>query len=312
MKAAFQSEESATASASQAVTSGIFLRSVRDVLRHRAGAWRRAARLEPVVGGSLLVIAFVLICAVAPHLVAPNLPTEMDSGAILLPPARGRLFGTDQFGRDVFSLVVYGARQSVLTGTCAVLLASTVGAAFGLIAGYAGGWVDMVMMRIVDVWMSIPPILLAIALATALGASRSSTILAISILAVPRFARVLRGQALAARSRPYIEAARVSGASHWAILRGHVLPHCLAPLLVLATLSIAYAVVMSSTLSFLGLGVNDECPDWGYLLAQGRGYLTVAWWTVTFPGLAVTAFVVSANLLGDALRRRTDPHGSIR
>jgi peptide/nickel transport system permease protein len=290
------------------VTSGIFLRSVREVLRNRAGAWRP----EPVVVGSLLVIAFILICAVAPHLVAPNLPTEMDSDAILLPPARGRLFGTDQFGRDVFSLVVYGARQSVLTGISAVLLASTIGASFGLVAGYAGGWLDMVMMRIVDVWMSIPPILLAIALATALGASRSSTILAISVLAVPRFARVLRGQALAARSRPFIEAARVSGASHWAILRGHVLPHCLAPLLVLATLSIAYAVVMSSTLSFLGLGVNDECPDWGYLLAQGRGYLTVAWWTVTFPGLAVTALVVSVNLLGDALRRRTDPHGTIR
>jgi peptide/nickel transport system permease protein len=308
MKAALQVDESPTASPGQTVTSGIFLRSVREVLRNRAGAWRP----EPVVVGSLLVIAFILICAVAPHLVAPNLPTEMDSDAILLPPARGRLFGTDQFGRDVFSLVVYGARQSVLTGISAVLLASTIGASFGLVAGYAGGWLDMVMMRIVDVWMSIPPILLAIALATALGASRSSTILAISVLAVPRFARVLRGQALAARSRPFIEAARVSGASHWAILRGHVLPHCLAPLLVLATLSIAYAVVMSSTLSFLGLGVNDECPDWGYLLAQGRGYLTVAWWTVTFPGLAVTALVVSVNLLGDALRRRTDPHGTIR
>jgi peptide/nickel transport system permease protein len=311
MKAALQVDESATASASQArqeVTSGIFLRSVREVLRRRA----RVRWPEPVIIASVLVVAFILICAVAPHLVAPNLPTEMDSDAILLPPARGRLFGTDQFGRDVFSLVVYGARQSVLTGTCAVFLASTVGASVGLIAGYAGGWVDMVMMRIVDVWMSIPPILLAIALATALGASRSSTILAISILAVPRFARVLRGQAVAARSRPFIEAARVSGASHFAILRGHVLPHCLAPLLVLATLSVAYAVVMSSTLSFLGLGVNDERPDWGYLLAEGRGYLTVAWWTVTFPGLAVTAFVVSVNLLGDALRRRTDPHGTIR
>jgi peptide/nickel transport system permease protein len=312
MKAALQREETATSAASEAVTSGVFLRSVREVLWDRPGAWSRARRPDPVILGSLLVVAFIVLCAIAPQLVATKLPTEMDSDAILLSPARGRLFGTDQFGRDVFSLVVYGARQSVLTGTCAVLLACTLGASVGLIAGYAGGWVDMVMMRLVDVWLSIPPILLAIALATALGASRTSIILAISILAIPRLARVLRGVALAARSRAFIEAARVSGASHWAILRRHILPHCLAPLLVLATIHLAYAVVMSSTLSFLGLGVNDERPDWGYMLAQGRGYLTVAWWTVTFPGLAVTAFVVSANLLGDALRRRTDPHGTIR
>jgi peptide/nickel transport system permease protein len=261
---------------------------------------------------SLLVLAFVVACAAFPSAIAPYLPTDMRSDAILAPPGTGHWFGTDQFGRDVFSLVVYGARQSVLIGVFAVLISCSVGVSIGLTAGYAGGWIDTALMRVVDIWMAIPSILLAIALSAALGPSLINTILAVSVTMVPRYARVLRGQALSVRTRPFIEASRSAGASHFAILRRHILPHCSVQILVLATLGVGASILIGSGLSFLGLGVNDERPDWGYLLTQGRSYLTVAWWTVTYPGLAITSLVVSVNLLGDALRRRFDPRSGPR
>jgi peptide/nickel transport system permease protein len=174
-------------------------------------------------------------------------------------------------------------------------------------AGYVGGTLDLLVMRVVDVWMSIPSILLAISLSAALGPSWFTTILCVSVAVIPRYARVLRAQALSIRSRPFILAARAAGASHLSIMRRHLLPHCMAPIVVMATLGIGQAILLGSSLSFLGLGVNDERPDWGYLLTQGRSYLTVAWWTVTYPGLAITALVISVNLIGDALRRWLDP-----
>ncbi len=267
---------------------------------------------DVLVGISLLVLAFVLSCACVPSLIAPFLPTDMRSDAILVAPGAAHFFGTDQFGRDVFTLVVYGARQSLLIGVFAVLISCGVGVSIGLTAGYAGGWIDTILMRFIDVWMAIPAILLAIALSTVLGPSLHNTILAVSVAAIPRYARVLRGQARSVRSRPFIEASRAAGASHWAILRRHVLPHCSVQILVMATLGVGGSILVGSGLSFLGLGVNDERPDWGYLLTQGRSYLTVAWWTVTYPGLAITALVVSVNLLGDALRRRFDPRSAPR
>jgi len=278
-----------------------------------AQSWLAQRSLSDVlVPASLLLLSFVAICAAFPAFVAPYLPTDMHPDAILSSPAAAHLFGTDQFGRDVFSLVVYGARQSVLIGIFAVLISCSIGVSIGLIAGYAGGWVDTALMRLIDTWLAIPNILLAIALSTVLGPSLVNTIFAISITTLPRYARILRGQALSVRSRPFIEASRAAGASHFAILRKHVLPHCSVQIMVLATLGVGSSILIGSGLSFLGLGVNDERPDWGYLLTQGRGYLTVAWWTVTFPGLAITSLVVSINLLGDALRRRFDPRTAPR
>jgi len=257
-----------------------------------------------------LVIATVLLWAIAPELIAPYAPTQMDGSAILLAPSSRHWLGTDQFGRDVGSLVVYGARQSVLMAIFAVLISCSCGVALGLVAGYTGGACDMLLMRAVDVWMAIPNILLAIAICTALDPSLHTTILAVSVTAIPRYARVLRAQVMAIRARPFILAARASGASHASILRRHVLPHCSSTILVLATLGVGSAILLGSSLSFLGLGINDERPDWGYLLTQGRGYLTVAWWTVTFPGLAITLLVIAVNTLGDALRRRLEPRGA--
>jgi peptide/nickel transport system permease protein len=270
---------------------------------------RAALMLLPTLLSGLTVV-LVIAAAIAPQLMAPFAPTDMDSAATLSAPGGAHILGTDQFGRDVLSLVIYGARQSALMAICAMLLSCTLGVTIGLLAGYAGGVWDMVLMRIVDVWLAIPNILLAIAICTALNPSLETTIIAVSITTVPRYARVLRAQALAIRVRPFILAARASGASHFAILRRHVLPHCLATILVLATLGVGTSVLLGSSLSFLGLGINDERPDWGYLLTQGRGYLTVAWWSVTYPGLALTLLVVSVNLLGDALRRWLVPNSS--
>lgn len=263
--------------------------------------------LDALVVLSGLAIVTCIACAAVPELLAPYAPADMHTDAILQPPGGHYLFGTDQFGRDVLSLVIYGARQSLLIGVFAVAIGCSVGVAFGLLAGYAGGAIDMLIMRFIDVWMAIPNILLAIAISTALPPRLETTILAVSLATMPRYARVLRGHALSIRGRAFIQAARAAGSSHAVILWRHVVPHCLAPIMVMATLGVSVAILMGTSLSFLGLGVNDERPDWGYLLTQGRGYLTVAWWTVTFPGLAVTALVVSVNLLGDALRRRIDP-----
>jgi peptide/nickel transport system permease protein len=278
-----------------------------------AETWLSQLSLSDVlIPASLLLLAFVAVCAAFPAAVAPYLPTDMKTDSILSSPGIAHLFGTDQFGRDVFSLVVYGARQSVLIGIFAVLISCSIGVTVGLVAGYAGGWLDTALMRLIDIWLAVPNILLAISLSTVLGPSLVNTIFAISITTLPRYARILRGQALSVRSRPFIEASRAAGASHFAILRKHVLPHCSVQIMVLATLGVGSAILIGSGLSFLGLGVNDERPDWGYLLTQGRGYLTVAWWTVTFPGLAITSLVVSINLLGDALRRRFDPRTAPR
>ncbi|MEY4575882.1 MAG: hypothetical protein RL701_585 [Pseudomonadota bacterium] len=269
--------------------------------------WRALTVSNVLVAVSSFVVAACFVCAAIPDVLAPYAPTAMHTDAILQSPGGAHLLGTDQFGRDVLSLVIYGARQSLLIGIFAVSISCSVGVFLGLLAGYAGGAIDMVIMRFIDIWMAIPSILLAIALSTALGPSLHTTIFAVSVATVPRYARVLRGQALAIRGRAFIQAARVSGSSHASILLRHVLPHCLAPALVMATLGVGLSILLGAGLSFLGLGVNDERPDWGYLLTQGRGYLTVAWWTVTFPGLAITALVISVNLLGDALRKRSDP-----
>jgi peptide/nickel transport system ATP-binding protein len=282
----------------------------------RAGAASAAARRSwPAVSVPTLaaaaVLVFFVLCSVAPWLFARSLPTDMRTDLVLSPPSFGHFFGTDQFGRDVFALVVYGARPSLVIGVSAVAVGSAIGVALGVTAGYVGGAVDAALMRLVDVWMAVPAILLAIALSAALGPSLAATVVAVSVASAPRYARVLRGHTLSLRKSAFVDAARASGSSHASIVRRHVLPHCAAPILVMATLGVGGSVLVGAALSFIGLGVNDERPDWGYLLTQGRGYLTVAWWTVTYPGLALTALVVSINVLGEALRRRMDPRDGV-
>lgn len=269
---------------------------------------RLAQTLRPALVLPLIVIALALSCAGAPELIAPFDPTDLDSEAILQPPSLEHWMGTDHFGRDVLSLVIHGTRHSLLIGALAVIVGAGTGGALGLVAGYVGGAVDMIAMRFIDLWLSVPEILLAIIIATALGPSFGNTVLAVGLVSIPRYARVMRAQAISVSRRPFIEAARSIGSDHATILLRHILPHAISPLLVMATLGVASGILAGASLSFIGLGTIDDRPDWGFLLNQGRNYLTVAWWFATFPGLAITLLVISVNLLGDALRDRLDPH----
>ncbi|OCT13983.1 D-ala-D-ala transporter subunit [Paenibacillus pectinilyticus] len=257
---------------------------------------------------SALLVGFLVVCALVPQWIATFSPTDM-TDATLQMPGWAHIFGTDQFGRDIFSLLVYGSRQSLLTGVGSVLIGGLIGAILGLIAGYVGGIIDSILMRAIDIVMAIPGILLAISVSVALGSSYFTIIVAVSVASVPGYARVIRGQVIAIKSRAFIEAARAVGTSHLDMMFKHILPNCLSPLLVMGTLGIGSAILVGSSLSFLGLGEIREIPDWGTLLSQGRGMLTVAWWIAVFPGLSITFLVVSVNLIGDELRNRLDPKG---
>ncbi|WP_413373397.1 ABC transporter permease [Paenibacillus taichungensis] len=256
---------------------------------------------------ALLVVVFTVTCAIVPGWIAPYDPTQMMTDAILQAPSATHLFGTDYFGRDIFSVVVHGSRDSLLIGFTSVLVGGIVGSALGIIAGYAGGVLDTITMRAVDILMAVPGVLLALSVAAALGPGLLNIALAVAVSSIPGYARVMRGQVMSVKGLPFITATRSLGGSNARIFWKHVLPHSLSPLLVMATLGVGTSILTGSGLSFLGLGVLKEIPDWGALLSQGRGYLTVAWWICTFPGLAITMFVLAVNLIGDDIRDRLDP-----
>lgn len=254
-----------------------------------------------------LVVLFIVACAIVPQWIAPYAPTDMLTDRIMQAPSVAHLFGTDYFGRDIFSVVVHGSRDSLFIGFASVLVGGLIGGTIGALSGYAGGWVDTVLMRLNDILMTIPGILLALAIAGALGPSLFNVVLAVAVSAIPGYARVMRAQIMSIKNRTFVKAAGSIGASPLRIFWNHVLPNSLSPLLVMATIGIGTSILTGSGLSFLGLGVLREVPDWGTLLSQGRGYLTVAWWMCTFPGLAITAFVLSVNIIGDRLRDHLDP-----
>jgi len=272
-----------------------------------SGKRLRLASSDIPIGLAGIAIVFLVLCALFPSWIAPYSPTEMNTAAILQEPSAAHLFGTEYFGRDVFSLIVHGTRDSLLIGASSVIVGVLIGATLGSIAGYVGGKLDTVIMRVMDVLLTVPGILLALTIAAALGPGLRNIVLAIAISSVPGYARVMRGQIMAIRGRGYVFASRAIGAKPSFILIKHVLPNSAAPLLVMATLGLGSSILAGAGLSFLGLGVLKEIPDWGALLSQGRGYLTVAWWICTFPGLAITLFVLSINLIGDRWRDAVDP-----
>lgn len=269
-------------------------------------ALRQLARNKAAVGG-LIVFALIILMAILAPLLAPHNPVKLNPVDSLIPPGRRYWMGTDSFGRDQLSRIIYGARISVQMGFVAVLIAVVCGSVLGLLSGYYRGLVDLVIGRLTDVLLAFPGILLALVIIAILGPNLHSAMIAVGISAMPTFIRVVRSSALAVSEREYVTAARVIGGRDIHILARHILPNVLAPVIVLATLGIPSAIIAGAALSFLGLGVVPPTPDWGGMLSDGRSYITSAWWLSTFPGLAIVFMVLAINLFGDGLRDALDP-----
>lgn len=282
---------------------------------------RRRSILAVIGANPLLTVgALMVLVVVVAGLSAPLLaPYPGDAGSathpysVLQTLSSKHLLGTDQLGRDILTRLLYGARVSPLIALIVIVAACAVGIPLGLIAGYFGGILDEILMRITDIFLAVPPLLLALAFVTVLPASITSTILAITIAWWPWYARLVRGEAASVASRPYIDNCRVLGIARWRLLLRHVLPNSFTPVLIQASLDFGGVILTAAALSFLGLGVQDPTPDWGLQVAQGQPYFTTQWWLVTFPGLAIVFTAMAFNLLGDGLRDYLDPrHLSIR
>jgi peptide/nickel transport system permease protein len=270
-------------------------------------------RRSPLATAGVCIVGMVVLIALAAPLLAVANPVEQDLSRVLKPPfwategSRANPLGTDHLGRDVYSRLVYGARISLAVGVAAALLGAVVGVAAGLVAGYFGGRADTAIMRIVDLNLAFPLILLALAIVAILGASLQNLIIVMAITTWMIYARVVRGITLSLREREFIQSARAVGARDVRIITRHILPNLFAPVVVIWTLEVARVILMESALSFLGLGVPPPTPTWGRMLAEGRDYLTVANWIATFPGLAIMVTALGVNFFGDGLRDFLDP-----
>ncbi len=274
--------------------------------RPELAAWHRFRRHRLALAG-LFFLALLGLSAAFAGVLAPYDPLEMRVRERLQPPSPAHPFGTDDFGRDILSRVVYGSRVSLQVGLVAVGIACAVGVPAGLVAGYAGGLVDGVIMRVMDSILAFPAILLAIAIMALLGPSTGNVMVAIGIVYTPVFARVVRGATLSVKACDYVEAARALGAGELRILLRHVLPGTLDPAIVQTSLALAYAILAEAALSFLGLGTQPPEPTWGSMLSFGRQWIQEAPWFTFFPGLAIFLTVLSLNLVGDGLRDALDP-----
>jgi len=270
-----------------------------EVLRRAAGA-----RLAPF-GAAVLLLA--VLAALAAPLVAPHDPLRQNLGNALAPPGRTHWLGTDNVGRDVMSRVIWGTRVSLVAGFVSVAIAALAGGLLGGLAGYSGGRVDGLVMRSMDAVLSFPPLVLALALGAVLGAGLTGVLIALGVVYTPTFARLMRGQVLAVKAREYVDAARALGAPGWRIAWHHVLPNAATPIVVQASLSVAFAILAEASLSFLGLGIQPPQASWGSMINAGRGYLQQAPWIVFGPGAALFVTVVGLNFVGDAVRDALDP-----
>jgi ABC-type dipeptide/oligopeptide/nickel transport system permease subunit len=276
---------------------------------HRS-QWRRTLRImmrnRLVLAGTIMVLGFVLTALLA-GLIAPYSPIANNVRASLQPPSSFYYFGTDRFGRDVFSRVIYGSQVTLMVAFTSVLISAVVGVTLGLVSGYFGGWLDNLIGRVFDILFSFPALLLAIGVAAMLGPGQSNAIFAIAVVYAPLFGRVIRGPVLVERSKEYVEAARVLGAPTWRIIGRHVFPNVLSPLTVQATITFSHAILLEAYLSFLGLGIQPPHPSWGTMLQEARTFLETAPWMSIFPGVAIMLAVLAFNLLGDGFRDALDP-----
>jgi ABC-type dipeptide/oligopeptide/nickel transport system permease subunit len=271
-----------------------------------ARLWRRFCRHKGAVFGLavFMAIVFMALCA---DLISPYNPLEQNYARAMEGPSADHWLGTDSFGRDLLSRIIHGARIALIVGILAVLLAMGVGVTLGLISGYYGGGVDTVIMRLMDGLFAFPILILAIALMAVMGFGVRNVIIAVAVVSIAPFARVTRGDVLAVREEPYIEAARLAGIGNAAIIFRHVLPNVLAPIIVQAALRVSAAIITESGLSFLGLGPPPPTPVWGSMIAEGRNFIVLAPHVSTFPGMALMLTVVGLNLFGDGLRDTLDP-----
>lgn len=268
--------------------------------------WKRLLKNRLAAAGGVLLLGFLLLAIAAP-LAAPQDPFAQNLYERLQPPSLANPFGTDDFGRDVLSRVIHGARISLRVGVTAVLIALVLGVPIGLVSGYWGGALDQVLMRAMDLMLAFPSILLAIAIVAILGPGLENAMLAVGVVAVPQYARLVRASALSVRGQDYVQAMHALGAGDFHILFFSVLPNCLTPLIVQSTLGLATAILDAAGLSFLGLGAQPPLPEWGAMLTGGRELVLRAPWVLTFPGVAIFLTVLAFNLLGDGLRDALDP-----
>ncbi|MED4753428.1 nickel transporter permease [Brevibacillus choshinensis] len=272
--------------------------------------WRmivnRFKKNKRAMAGLWMVLVFLVVAIFAPW-IAPHDPFEQNMQVMLESPSIHYFFGTDEFGRDIFSRVIYGAQISLMIGIVGVLISIVFGVALGTISGYFGGFVDSLVMRIMDIFMAFPSFLLALAIVSVLGPGMINVMIAIGIFSVPTFARISRSSVISIKNKEYIEAARAMGGTHLFIIWKHILPNSIAPIIVLSTMRIATAILTAAGLSFLGMGAQPPTPEWGAMLSTGREYLRTAPHVSTIPGLAIMFMVLAFNMLGDGLRDALDP-----
>lgn len=272
----------------------------------RVASWRLLLR-NPVTVVSAVVLAVVVFVAVTANWLAPFGVNDVDVPNALQPPSGAHWFGTDDLGRDVFSRVLVAIGASMRVAVISVAFAVVVGVTIGVVAGYRGGWVDTIFMRIVDVMFAFPVLLLALAVVAILGPGVTTTILAIGIVYTPIFARVARASTLSVRVEPFVQVSRAMGTGHLYVLGRHIIPNIAGPLVVQTSLSLAFAILSEAALSFLGLGIQPPAPSLGRMIFDSQGFVTLAWWMAVFPGAAIFIIVLAFNLVGDGLRDILDP-----
>jgi peptide/nickel transport system permease protein len=299
-----------TTSVSRALDVGTPAAAPALAVRRNRSTWQIMLRNRMAMLGAAVVLTWILVALLAPIL-APYDPIEQDVRGRLLGPSATHLMGVDELGRDVFSRVLYGGRVSLPAAFVVVLLASAFGTLYGGLAGIAGKWADDGAMRVVDMVLAFPSLILAMAIGAALGASIQNSMLAMLLVWWPPYARVSRGQVLSLKQRDFVTAARAVGLSDWRVLVRHILPNALSPALVLMTMDFGNAIIITAALSFLGLGAVPPTPEWGAMVAEGRE-LIQQWWISTFPGLAIFSVAMACNFVGDGLRDAIDPRLRVR
>ncbi|KGA96606.1 diguanylate cyclase [Alkalihalobacillus alcalophilus ATCC 27647 = CGMCC 1.3604] len=268
--------------------------------------YKKLAKNKAALAGAIIIIFFMVLAIIGP-LLAPYDPITQDYGNKLQPPSFENWFGTDDKGRDILSRILYGARLSLSIGIASTVLGAIIGILLGIVSGYYGRWVDTLIMRICDVLLAFPGILLALAIISILGASTTNVVIAVAFYAIPSFARIVRGSTLTVKKLEYIDAIKAVGANNFRIITKHVLPNIMSPIIVQTTLYIASAIITASALSFLGLGTTPPAIEWGRMLSEGRSYIAQAPHVTLFPGLAILFVVIGFNLFGDGLRDALDP-----